>query len=99
MPADTVKIDRTTRWGNPFRVGDIATHPLTGEPVHVSTAACAVELFAIHVGSKGGNDLAVAVQHYLQGKHLACWCREGTCCHGDILLQVANAPVRSKRAA
>lgn len=27
----------------------------------------------------------------LGGKDLACWCREGSTCHADILLELANA--------
>lgn len=27
----------------------------------------------------------------LRGKHLACWCRPGTPCHADVLLELANA--------
>jgi hypothetical protein len=26
----------------------------------------------------------------LRGKDLACWCKEGECCHGDVLLKLAN---------
>ena len=26
----------------------------------------------------------------LRGKDLACWCKEGTPCHADILLELAN---------
>lgn len=26
----------------------------------------------------------------LRGKNLACWCKEGEPCHGDILLKMAN---------
>jgi Domain of unknown function (DUF4326) len=26
MPANTVKVDRTTKWGNPFVVGEHGTH-------------------------------------------------------------------------
>ena len=27
----------------------------------------------------------------LRGKNLACWCREGSPCHADVLLEIANA--------
>lgn len=29
----------------------------------------------------------------LRGKNLACWCRPGTTCHADVLLERANAPL------
>jgi hypothetical protein len=28
--------------------------------------------------------------HELRGKDLACWCKEGSPCHADILLELAN---------
>lgn len=28
----------------------------------------------------------------LRGKSLACWCRAGTPCHADVLLELANVP-------
>ncbi len=27
----------------------------------------------------------------LRGKDLVCWCREGSPCHGDVLLELADA--------
>lgn len=27
----------------------------------------------------------------LRGKNLACWCKKGEPCHGDVLLAIANA--------
>lgn len=27
----------------------------------------------------------------LRGKNLACWCKPGTPCHADVLLEIANA--------
>lgn len=26
----------------------------------------------------------------LKGKNLSCWCKEGECCHADVLLKLAN---------
>ncbi|MDE2442008.1 MAG: DUF4326 domain-containing protein [Betaproteobacteria bacterium] len=28
----------------------------------------------------------------LRGKNLACWCKVGTPCHADVLIELANAP-------
>lgn len=30
----------------------------------------------------------------LRGKDLLCWCKPGTPCHADILLELANTPLR-----
>lgn len=32
------------------------------------------------------------IRRELRGKNLACWCREGEACHGDVLLELANGP-------
>lgn len=32
------------------------------------------------------------VQMALRGKNLACWCKPGTPCHADALLEIANRP-------
>ena len=34
--------------------------------------------------------IGVAAKRDLRGKDLACWCKEGTPCHADILLKIAN---------
>jgi hypothetical protein len=88
MPPDTVKVDRSTRWGNPFRVG---------EP-YVPTAGAAVHMFRFRLigplaqplppESRMGWIQANAGQ--LRGKNLACWCAPDQPCHADVLLELAN---------
>src|SRR5688572_15241541 len=99
MPPNTLKIDRSTRWGNPFRIGQDAVHPRTRRAVQVATAEAAVELFAIHLQTGSGAELAQAAKRELRGKNLACWCRDGHTCHGDVLLRISNSPDRLKQAA
>ena len=83
MPPDTIKVDRTTRWGNPYRVG----------MPEVPDASAAVALFASALarGALPGDTFAPeAIRAALRGRHLACWCRLAEPCHADVLLQVAN---------
>ena len=84
MPPGALKIDRTTRWGNPFTI-------LAG-----GSAAAAVEQHRrwLH-GELGAPDgsappSAAAIRAALAGHDLACWCRPGTPCHGDLLVMIAN---------
>ena len=92
MPPNTVKVDRTTKWGNPFVVGKDGTQ-----------ADC-VYLYRMLAGgllcmtTRGNQDAQVAARKameqardQLRGKNLACWCRPGTPCHADVLLKLANA--------
>ena len=34
----------------------------------------------------------------LRGRDLACWCRLDAPCHADVLLELANKPIASKRS-
>lgn len=92
MPAYTVKVDRTTPWGNPFIVGE---HGTQAECVRLFELMCAGYLVIsrgpdICDAQKSYLDHAKQHLHDLRGKHLACWCRIGTPCHADVLLKIAN---------
>ncbi|GAA2866992.1 hypothetical protein GGQ99_001351 [Aminobacter niigataensis] len=79
MPENTVKVDRSTRWGNPFKV----------TPEHA--AAEAVSDFRDYVIGRLVNGVGYPLAE-LRGKNLACWCRLDQPCHADVLLDLANAP-------
>lgn len=90
LPENTVCVDRSTKWGNPFIVG---RHGTQAECVDLYT-----KLLGGYVCLTTGNaeQQEAAVRHvtqhlhHLRGKNLACWCREGTPCHADVLLEIAN---------
>ena len=96
MPPNTLKIDRTTRWGNPFKVGGAATDPATGRRIRVTSREMAVSLFARWLRTLAGRALAGEARRALKGRNLACWCPPGGPCHGDVLLRVVNG-ARSAR--
>lgn len=84
MPANTLKVDRTTRWGNPFT------------PAECGSVALAV---ASHgrwmrgeIAAPGGVEPPAheAIRSALAGRSLACWCPAGGPCHADLLLAIAN---------
>lgn len=77
MPPNTVKVDRTSAWGNPFKLADV-----DGDP---SRAVSAFRAWAISEAYEQ------AVRRSLAGKNLACWCRPDAPCHADVLLEIANA--------
>jgi Domain of unknown function (DUF4326) len=89
MPPNTVKVDRSTKWGNPFIVGQ-----------HGDRAKC-VQLFEYLLGgylcvSSDNVDqqrayvkMARRDRRHLKGKHLACWCSLDAPCHADVLLRLA----------
>jgi hypothetical protein len=79
-PEDAVSVDRSTKWGNPFKVG-----PSRSQAVAVAEFRTALLAGRLRV-------TADEVRRELRGKHLACWCKLDTPCHADVLLEVANAP-------
>lgn len=101
MPLNTVKVDRTTRWGNPFYVS-----PLNRQAGYFActSAAEAVAEFRGHLrdiedagflltNPKRGWEISMAdIRRELRGKNLACWCGPGQQCHADVLLEFANRP-------
>lgn len=100
MPPNTVKVDRSTKWGNPFRVGE--TYPtieeecptrILGEARCASTAD-AVAMFKAWATSEHGFDREEIEE--LTGKNLACWCKPGDPCHADVLLEIANAETEGR---
>lgn len=88
MPAGAVKVDRSTKWGNPFKVGE----PWKGMVVS-KDAADAVGWYDVWLSvSADGRAIAEKARVELRGKSLACWCstEPGTPCHGDVFLRIAN---------
>jgi Domain of unknown function (DUF4326) len=88
MPANTVKIDRSTKWGNPFVIGNDGTR-----------AEC-IELYRRFVAGNeatkrkevlAARELVAVGARELRGKNLACWCPMDEPCHADILLKIANS--------
>jgi len=90
MPAGAVKVDRTTRWGNPFRVGIDAETPAQAARMF-QLLLLAEGAFTAHVRGKAVRTTVADIKSELKGKTLACWCRVGSSCHGDVLVEIANA--------
>ncbi len=93
MPPDTVKVDRTSKWGNPFKVGEDGT---AAACVHAYRAllsgyVCLTSKADLELQHKARSVVAAELDE-LRGKNLACWCRADKPCHADVLLEIANAP-------
>ena len=94
MPPNTVKVDRTTKWGNPhpwkeyeIRARDV---PLGVDPHHFAREL-AVEDFRADIRSGALPFSVDDVRRELRGKNLACWCPKPGACHADLLLHIANS--------
>lgn len=86
MPANTVKVDRSTRWGNWFTIGSEHESHL-GQPFEIQDLKHSLQCFRYWCQKTVGHK---AIQEALRGKNLACWCRHGAPCHADVLLEIAN---------
>lgn len=99
MPPNTVKVDRSTKWGNPMRVG---THHLEQTfcdcdglkgTVQVDAGA-AVSIFYAWMRGESYDAMPPLNKRPdlsdLRGKNLACWCPLDQPCHADVLLELAN---------
>lgn len=87
-------VSRPSRWGNPFKVGGYAEAPNgRGSTLRrVRDQASAVRWFKAMLKQGLTPPFALAnIRAELVGKNLACWCKIGTPCHADVLLQLANA--------
>ncbi|MCK9549164.1 DUF4326 domain-containing protein [Aquamicrobium sp.] len=94
MPAGAVCVDRTTKWGNPFIVGEIygwaepGRAEIEGPFTPVKDNREAMSLYKAWI--KDQPDLIEAAQKELRGKDVACWCGLDESCHADVLLELAN---------
>lgn len=70
-----VRIDRRTKWGNPFRVGPDGSRADVIRK-HMEWLFCQPELMESF--------------DELRGKRLGCWCSPRPC-HGDTLARLANS--------
>lgn len=90
MPENTVKVDRSTKWGNPCRV---VKNPC--ETNEYATAEEAVRVFRhdiMHPEELPWPLLTIEeIRRELAGKNLGCWCPIGSPCHADVLLEIANS--------
>jgi hypothetical protein len=80
MPENTVKVDRSTIWGNDCTIEDYGS------------AEKAVFMFE-HELDKFMCFHPEKYDTYIRpliGKNLACWCKPGAPCHADVLLREAE---------
>lgn len=98
LPEGAVVVSRPSRFGNPFPVQKVGGQ------------AQAVALYRTWIETPNAADLGydaletswlndwrrqtLAATPALRGKNLACWCPLDQPCHADVLLELANRPLR-----
>ena len=76
-PKDGICVERSSRWGNPFKI--------EGE----TTREASVRRFEEYLKAMMPEDRETFLAP-LRGKPLGCWCRLTDLCHADVLLKWAN---------
>lgn len=99
LPPNTKSVTRPGPMGNPFSVAAAEEwHRSHGAPANESPQDTAVRWFREWIdGEKIRPDIPPPptkdeIRRKLAGYNLACYCRPGTTCHTDVLLEIANGP-------
>lgn len=104
MPVGSVYVGRTTKWGNPFKVGIhgdagecVAFYRQTFEAIRLNTFHKLPARFQKAWREHHATWLPIWIDVWvtseawgLRGKDLACFCRLDAPCHADVLLELAN---------
>ncbi len=92
LPAKLVT--RPGRWGNPFTIEDVATtYKLGRAAAQAKAVALCGEWLRGTLDRKlspGPAPSREEIRTELKGHNLACWCKPGTPCHADVLINLAN---------
>lgn len=88
MPPNTVSICRPGKYGNPFIVGKVCDGDFIIDNEHAKM--CFLDIYNDEMWEDYGLPSPAEIREKLAGKNLACFCKEGEPCHGDILLKIAN---------
>ena len=92
------RVTRPGGWGNPFTIAETAVK-YGLDPA----AAQAKAVWLCGEWLRGTLDPELSpqpppsraeIEAELKGHNLACWCRPGTPCHADVLIEIANGATR-----
>lgn len=86
------KVDRTTPFGNPFRVGKMAS------PEERARAVAAFRDW-LTGDTAPARYLRRQIRQQLAGHNAACWCPigAGVTCHANVILEVLATPATERR--
>ena len=97
MPPGTVKVDRSTKFGNPFVVdGEFILTKAKAIQYFRELLTRAIKGHPLPAGPGGFGLSQEIIDHFvlmaelisqIRGKNLACWCDLDQPCHADVLLE------------
>lgn len=92
LPAKLVT--RPGKWGNPFTIDDTAKRygldPAAAQAKAVDLCGQWLRGKIDPALSPGSPPTRELIRAELAGHNLACWCKAGTPCHADVLIELAN---------
>lgn len=93
------RIPRPGRWGNPFTIEEIAReYGLDRDAAQARAVALCGQWLRGELDKKmspGPPPCRAEIRAELAGYNLACWCKPGTPCHADVLIELAAVgPIR-----
>src|SRR5690606_40773622 len=89
LPAQAVA--RPGPWGNPFTSAAVmAANGLDKDAAQAEAVGRYGRWMAGEIEAERPRPSREDIRSALRGKNLACWCREGSPCHVDFLLTLAN---------
>jgi hypothetical protein len=92
LPAKLVT--RPGKWGNPFSIEEVGkTYKLDRAAAQAKAVGMAGDWLRGKLDKKlspGPPPSRDEIRTELAGHNLACWCRPGTPCHADVLIELAN---------
>jgi hypothetical protein len=87
-------VTRPGPWGNPFSIDEVAAaYKLDRAAAQAKAVAMASDWLRGTLDptlSPGDPPSRDTIRRELAGHNLACWCRPGTPCHADVLIELAN---------
>lgn len=87
MPPNTLKVDRSTVFGNPFIVQDrLSASDVTW--LFRKWLCADRDTMDKYPELHGKRHTLMVNLHRLTGKNLACWCKPSEPCHADILIEL-----------
>lgn len=88
------RVTRPGRWGNPFTIEETAKrYGLDAEAAQAKAVALCGQWLRGTLDptlSPGPPPSRADIRAELRGHNLACWCRPGTPCHANVLIEMAN---------
>jgi hypothetical protein len=98
---DAVNVARPTQWGNPFTVADMGTAEKAVRRFCAAVIGPILDGKQCTPNAHPDSYIGQIIQRapiMLRGKNLACWCALGEPCHADVLLELANRPIKCEAA-